>query len=133
MKDTIQLIALDAINMPANSSNVLKIANDSDVTAQDQNANSAEVIELDFPVFSDGRAFSQAMQLRKRLGFKGDIRATGDVLVDQIVQMQRSGFSSAVLRADQSAEHAAKLLGHYKDFYQGDVSQQPAFLSGKLA
>ena len=132
MKNTINLIALYAVNTPATASITLKIANDSDVTTQDQNINSVEVIELDFPVFSDGRAFSQAMQLRKRLGFKGDIRATGDVLIDQIVQMQRSGFSSAVLREDQSAEHAARLLAHYKDFYQGDVSQQPAFLTDKL-
>ena len=132
MKNTINLIALYAVNTPATASITLKIANDSDVTTQDQNINSVEVIELDFPVFSDGRAFSQAMQLRKRLGFKGDIRATGDVLIDQIVQMQRSGFSSAVLREDQSAEHAARLLAQYKDFYQGDVSQQPAFLTDKL-
>ena len=60
-----------------------------------------ERIDLHFPKFSDGRAFSQAFLLRRRLGFEGDIRATGDVLIDQLVQMQRTGFSSAVLRADQ--------------------------------
>ena len=58
-----------------------------------------ERIELHFPKFTDGRAFSQAFLLRRRLGFKGDIRATGDVLIDQLVQMQRTGFSSAVLQA----------------------------------
>ena len=47
---------------------------------------------------TDGRAFSQAWLIRRRLRFAGDIRATGDVLVDQLVQMQRSGFSSAVLK-----------------------------------
>jgi uncharacterized protein (DUF934 family) len=46
--------------------------------------------------------------------------------------MQRSGFSSAVLREDQSLEHGAKLLSHYKDFYQGDVAIQPAFVRGQL-
>jgi uncharacterized protein (DUF934 family) len=133
MKNTIELIAASAVNTPATALNVLKITNDSDVAAHSAELSSAEVVELHFPAFTDGRAFSQAVQLRKRLGFKGDIRATGDVLVDQIVQMQRSGFSSAVLREDQSLEHAAKLLSHYKDFYQGDVANQPAFLTGKLA
>ena len=51
------------------------------------------VVELHFPKFSDGRAFSQAFLLRRRLGFTGQIRATGDVLIDQLVQMQRSGFT----------------------------------------
>ncbi len=133
MKNTIELIALHADQTGNNGKNVLKIANDSDIGARSHELDNAEVIELHFPAFTDGRAFSQAIQLRKRLGFKGDIRATGDVLVDQLVQMQRSGFSSAVLREDQSAEHAAKLLSHYKDFYQGDVAHQPAFASGKLA
>jgi uncharacterized protein (DUF934 family) len=133
MKNTIELIALRAEDTPATALNVLKIANDSDVAAHSQELSSAEVVELHFPAFSDGRAFSQAIQLRKRLGFKGDIRATGDVLIDQVVQMQRSGFTSAVLREDQSLEHAQKLLSHYKDFYQGDVANQPAFAAGKLA
>jgi uncharacterized protein (DUF934 family) len=133
MPNTIELIAPQAVNTTANVLNVLKISNDSDVASQAQELSSAEVVELHFPAFSDGRAFSQAVQLRKRLGFKGDIRATGDVLIDQLVQMQRSGFTSAVLREDQSAEHAAKLLSHYKDFYQGDVANHPAFLTGKLA
>ena len=77
-------------------------------------------IDLHFPKFTDGRAFSQAFVLRRR-GFQGDIRAHGDVLIDQLLQMQRSGFSSAVLRADQDAAHGEKLLSHYKGFYQGDA------------
>ncbi|MBS7806841.1 DUF934 domain-containing protein [Variovorax sp. PCZ-1] len=133
MNNTIELIASRAEDTPATALNVLKIANDSDVSAHSQEISSAEVVELHFPAFSDGRAFSQAVQLRKRLGFKGDIRATGDVLVDQLVQMLRSGFSSAVLREDQSLKHATKLLSHYKDFYQGDVTNPAAFLTGKLA
>ena len=133
MKNTIELIAPHADQTGDNGQNVLKIANDSDLGAGSQELSNAEVIELHFPAFTDGRAFSQAIQLRKRLKFKGDIRATGDVLIDQLLQMQRSGFSSAVLRKDQSAEHAAKLLSHYKDFYQGDVANEAAFLTGKLS
>ncbi len=80
-------------------------------------------VELNFPKFTDGRAFSQAFLLRRRLGFAGDIRATGDVLVDQLAQMQRTGFSSAVLRADQDVAVGELLLRHYSEFYQGDAVQ----------
>ncbi len=83
-------------------------------------------IELDFPKFTDGRAFSQAHVLRRR-GFVGDIRASGDVLIDQLLQLQRSGFSSAVLREGQDAAHGARLLAHYSGFYQGDVENLPHF------
>ena len=83
-------------------------------------------VVLKFPKFTDGRAFSQAHALR-RAGFAGDIQAQGDVLIDQLLQMQRSGFSSAVLRADQDAAHGARLLGHFSGFYQGDVQGAPRF------
>ena len=83
-------------------------------------------VVLNFPKFTDGRAFSQAHALR-RAGFAGDIQAEGDVLIDQLLQMQRSGFSSAVLRADQDAAHGARLLGHFSGFYQGDVQGAPRF------
>ena len=85
-------------------------------------------IELQFPKFNDGRAYSQAFLLRRRLGFKGDLRAVGDVLVDEVLLMQRSGFSQAVLRADQSVAHAEKALHQFDGFYQGDaVDTAPRF------
>lgn len=80
----------------------LALANDAD--AQAVAFDNVQRIDLHFPKFTDGRAFSQAFILRRR-GFTGDIRAHGDVLIDQLVQMQRSGFSSVVLRDDQNAEH----------------------------
>lgn len=103
----------------------LALANDTD--AQTVTLDGLSQIVLNFPKFSDGRAFSQAYVLRRR-GFAGDIRAQGDVLIDQLLQMQRSGFSSAVLRADQDAAHGQKLLGHYSSFYQGDAIGAPRFL-----
>ena len=84
-------------------------------------------IRLDFPKFTDGRAYSQAFVLRRR-GFSGDLRATGDVLVDQLLPLQRSGFTSAVLRADQDPQHAARLVAQFPGFYQGDaVQRRPVF------
>jgi uncharacterized protein (DUF934 family) len=111
---------------PDELANVLSLANDAD--ALSVSLEGVERIELHFPKFTDGRAFSQAFLLRRRLGFRGDIRATGDVLIDQLLQMQRSGFSSAVLRADQDAAQAQGQLDRYGRFYQGDaVNQQPRF------
>ena len=91
-------------------------------------------IDLHFPKFTDGRAYSQAFLLHRRLGFSGEIRATGDVLVDQLVQMQRSGFDVAVLRADQDLAVAQAQFDRYKAFYQGDaVTVKPKFARGVAA
>ena len=106
--------------------NVLAIANDADVTAL--SLEGVDRIELDFPKFSDGRAFSQAYLLRRRREFAGDIRATGDVLVDQLVQMQRTGFSSAVLKEGKDVTDAQRQFDRYAAFYQADVVvQKPLF------
>jgi uncharacterized protein (DUF934 family) len=85
-------------------------------------------IDLHFPKFTDGRAYTQAFYLRRRSGFTGEIRATGDVLVDQLVQMERQGFSVAVLRADQHLDFAQQQFDRYRAFYQGDaVTPNPVF------
>jgi len=99
---------------------VLVLANDADPL--EPSLEGVDRIELHFPKFSDGRAFSQAFMLRRRRGFAGEVRATGDVLVDQLVQMQRTGFDSAVLRADQDPAIAARQFGHFARFYQGDAA-----------
>ena len=107
---------------------VMALANDADPLALVQDLQNTLRVDLHFPKFSDGRAFSQAWLLRRRLGFTGDIRATGEVLIDQLLQMKRCGFSEAVLRADQDGEHGARLLGGFDGFYQGDIEQaKPRF------
>ena len=95
-------------------------------------------IDLHFPKFTDGRAYSQAFLLRRRREFKGEIRATGDVLVDQLAQMERSGFDTAVLRADQDLGIAQRVLASYPGYsagkYQGDaVDVQPHFKEAATA
>ena len=75
---------------------VISIANDTD--PRSVSLEGIKRIDLHFPKFTDGRAYSQAFLLRRRLGFAGELRATGDVLIDQLVQMQRTGFDVAVLR-----------------------------------
>lgn len=123
---TLELISLDDHANAPTGAHVIDLANDLD--PRTLTLDGLTRINLNFPKFTDGRAFSQAYLLRRRLDFKGDIRATGDVLVDQLLQMQRSGFSSAVLRADQNLAHAQRQLAHYASFYQGDAAHpQPQF------
>lgn len=107
----------------SDAAGVVQLPNDADIAGLDLAG--VQRVELHFPKFTDGRAFSQALLLRRRLGFRGDIRATGDVLPDQLVQMQRSGFTSAVLKEGKSLETAKRQLGFYDAFYQGDV-EHPA-------
>ena len=125
MKRTIEL--LKEGHVAADDLNVLQIPNDADPLEFDLAG--VQRIELHFPKHTDGRAFSQAQLLRRRGKFAGDIRATGAVLVDWLVHMQRSGFTSAVLRADQSFESAQRQFDRYPEFYQGDVQDlRPRFV-----
>ena len=106
---------------------VLTLQNDADPRAV--SLDGITRVDLHFPKFTDGRAYSQAFLLRRRLGFKGEIRATGDVLIDQLVQMQRSGFDVAVLREDQDIAQAERQFDRFGAFYQGDaVNTAPNFL-----
>jgi uncharacterized protein (DUF934 family) len=118
-----KLIAAQATNTPINDeisqNSTLLLAND--VNPLDSDLAGIKSIVLNFPKFTDGRAFTQAVMLRKRAGFKGEIRATGDVLVDQLQQMARSGFDVAELRADQDLAAGQRQLDRYAGFYQGDV------------
>lgn len=120
-----KLIAAHANSTEASGLNVIELANDAD--PRGLSLAGIERIDLNFPKFTDGRAFSQAFLLSRRLGFKGEIRATGDVLADQLAQMERSGFTTAVLRADQDLAAAQRVLSNYPGYevgsYQGDAVQ----------
>ena len=111
---------------PEDGVRVLVLANDADVLSVPLDG--VDRIELDFPKFTDGRAFTQARLLRQRRGYAGDIRATGDVGVDQLVQMWRTGFSSAVLKEGKDPADAERQFARYAAFYQGDaVVPRPLF------
>ncbi len=126
---TMKLIASSACSTrdtAQNNPDVLAIANDVDPVSL--NLDGVTRIALNFPKFTDGRAYSQAFLLRRRLGFSGELRATGDVLIDQLVQLERTGFDVAILRADQNIDFAQRQFERYRGFYQGDaVTVQPHF------
>jgi uncharacterized protein (DUF934 family) len=81
------------------------------------------VVAVDFPKFSDGRGYSIAFNLRKRLGYKGELRAIGDVLRDQLFQMKRTGFDAFATREDRSIHDALKGLTVFSEVYQASVDQ----------
>jgi uncharacterized protein (DUF934 family) len=117
------------LQLIAAGSRVLVLANDAD--PMEVSLDGVDRVELHFPKFTDGRAFSQAYLLRRRRKFTGDIRATGDVLIDQLVQMYRTGFSSAVLKEGKDPAEAERQFARYAGFYQADARvPQPHFARG---
>ena len=118
-----KILASDALPTSAEAEKTLQIANDANLAELVGSGalEGVDRIELVFPKFTDGRAFSQAVLLRRRFGFAGDIRATGDVLIDQLVHMHRSGFTSAVLAEGVDASAAQRQFERFAAFYQGDV------------
>jgi uncharacterized protein (DUF934 family) len=125
MQQTLKILNAQEHEAPA-SVRVLHLTND--VNPLEVSLEGIDRVELEFPKFTDGRAFSQALLIRRRRKFAGDIRATGDVLIDQLVQMQRSGFSSAVLHDGKDPADAQRQFERYAAYYQGDVTEpRPLF------
>jgi uncharacterized protein (DUF934 family) len=82
------------------------------------------VVAVDFPKFTDGRGYSIAYNLRMRLGYTGELRAIGDVLRDQLFQMQRTGFDAYATRQDRNIHDALKGLTDFSEVYQTSVDQK---------
>jgi uncharacterized protein (DUF934 family) len=121
----LQLISAAAADAAQDTLKVVQLANDAEVF--DLPLEGVDRIELNFPKFTDGRAYTQAVLLRQRRKFQGDIRATGNVLVDQLVHMERCGFSSAVLVEGKDPADVPRQFERFPGFYQGDVDKLPHF------
>jgi uncharacterized protein (DUF934 family) len=92
----------------------VRIPNTAEMPAIWPQLKDCNLVALEFPAFGDGRAYSQALLLRQRYRFTGDIRATGAAVVrDQIHNMMRTGINSFLLRSDQDAKAC---LDAYHDF-----------------
>jgi len=81
------------------------------------------IVLLQFKEFADGRAFSQARLLRGRHAYRGDIRAVGDVLCDQLYFMKCSGFNQFELAEGEDAKLAFRILGEDSPGYQPEWKQ----------
>ncbi len=82
-----------------------------------------DLIAIDFPVFRDGRGYSIARLLRERYGYKGEIRAIGDVLHDQLLYLSRCGFDAFAVRADKNIHDALRAFGELTIHYQTGTDQ----------
>lgn len=83
------------------------------------------LIEVEFPVFGDGRGYSAARILREA-GYQGELRAVGDVLVDQLAAMRRCGFDSFAPNAALDPADAEAALSRWADVYQATADgRQP--------
>lgn len=85
------------------------------------------LIAVHFPAFTDGRGYSTARLLRQRHGFAGELRATGDILRDQLYELARCGFDSFLLREDQDPVEALRAFDDFSDAYQSAADQGALF------
>ena len=103
---------------------------DSDETVSDigPELHSFPLIALNFPVFSDGRSYTNARELRGHLNYQGEIRAIGDVLRDQLFYMSRCGFNTFAIRHDQDPNACIQALSDFSTGYQAcTVEAEPLF------
>ena len=104
----------------------LRLPNTANPVALNGEVHRFALITLEFPRFNDGRAYSQARLLRSRLRYKGDLRATGNVLRDQLLFMRRAGFDSFEVDGVRAlAENWAKAFGEFDVFYQPAEDNRP--------
>ena len=98
-----------------------------DPAALDGRLDAISVIAIEFPQFTDGRGYSIAWLLRERYGFKGEIRAVGEVLRDNLHYLSRCGFDAFVV-SDPSGPEALESLADFSEGYQASVDRpQPLF------
>jgi uncharacterized protein (DUF934 family) len=105
---------------------LLEPADDPAVLASDIAA--IPVIAVNFPKFTDGRGYSIAFLLRKRLGYQGELRAVGDVQRDQFFYMQRAGFNAFLLKDGKDPHSALASLRDFTTPYQTSADgRSPVF------
>jgi uncharacterized protein (DUF934 family) len=107
----------------------LALPNDFDVRPLGTEVHRFDLIALHFPKFTDGRAYTQARLLRERLGFAGELRATGQVLHDQLLLMQRCGFDAFEIGAEAPVAVWEKAMRSFSVFYQPTADGRRPVLS----
>jgi uncharacterized protein (DUF934 family) len=106
--------------------------NDRDVAELARYLDRLSLIALVFPTFKDGRAYSQARTLRERYRFRGELRATGDVLRDQFLFLHRAGFDAFELKKRADALAFCEALRRYIAFYQPAADGSVSVLRQRL-
>jgi len=91
------------------------------------------LVAVEFPAFADGRGYSTAYTLRNYCGYKGELRAVGDVFKDTLFYQQRCGFNAFVIRADKNIEDALLGLKTFSAPYQGTANDPAPLYRRRLA
>ncbi len=121
---------LSARLLPSDSLNVLTARQEpvgvwldgsDDVSVLADSIATIPLIAINFPKFTDGRGYSAAALLRTRYSFKGELRAIGDVLRDQLFYMRRVGFNEFAVRADKDIADALNALRDFSETYQAST------------
>ena len=81
------------------------------------------IVAVDFPRFGDGRGYSTARLLRERFGWKGELRAIGDIFRDQLFYLSSCGFNSFALREGEDPQEALAWLGTFSESYAASVDR----------
>ena len=97
------------------------LASDQLVEDLDERIHQADVVAIEFPKFVDGRGFSTAYLLRNRLNYQGELRAFGDILLDQLFYLQRVGFNAFLLPDGKPAAKGLELLEPISVRYQAST------------
>jgi uncharacterized protein (DUF934 family) len=84
-----------------------------------------DVVALEFPKFRDGRAYSYARLLRERYGYKGELRAVGEVLLEQLFFMLRTGFDAFEIVSADPLKDYRTALGDFSVWYQPTADGRP--------
>lgn len=105
---------------------------DADPAAIAQDLARFDVIAIRFASFTDGRGYSLARLLRERYGYRGELRALGEVLRDQLYYLSRCGFDAFALRADQNAEQALAAFDDFSEAYQASVERPDPLFRRRL-
>ncbi len=103
------------------------IDSDEDIEDIREFASTLSVIALNFPSFLDGRAYSSANLLRREYGYKAELRAVGDIRIDQLEQMARCGFNAFQLADGQNIEQGLERLQGFSFSYQPAFNREPIF------
>ena len=108
---------------PLSPESVLRLEPQDDLSVVTERIVSAARIEVNFPKFGDGRGFSLARLLRERHGYKGELRAVGEVARDHLYYMEQCGFDAFLLRDGEDVEEALAAFDDFSEAYQATAAQ----------
>jgi uncharacterized protein (DUF934 family) len=110
-------------NAEENAGEVIRLEPQDDPAAVAARLPNVSRVEINFPKFGDGRGFSIARLLRERYGYKGELRAVGEVARDHLYYMEKCGFDAFLLRDGEDLDEALAAFGDFSETYQATAAQ----------